>query len=58
VLTNPAFSCSLIPAAPLPAGTGWLTMTVKLKVRDELRNVSSEGIHADVRLLPQGSCGY
>ena len=58
VLTNPQFNCSMIPAAPLPAGTGWLTMSVKLKVRDELGNVSAEASHNDVRLLPQGSCGY
>ena len=58
VLTNPTFNCSMIPAAPLPAGTGWLSMVVKLKVRDELGNVSAEAGHGDVRLLPQGSCGY
>ena len=58
VLSNPAFNCTMIPAAPLPAGTGWLTMVVKLKVRDELGNVSSEASHTDVRLLPQGNCGY
>ncbi len=58
VLDKPAFDCSLIPPAPLPAGTGWLTMAVSLKVRDELGNVSAAATHGDVRILPQGSCGY
>jgi hypothetical protein len=58
ILTDPAFDCSMIPAAPLPAGAQWLTMTVKLKVRDEAGNVSEEATNTGVRLLPQGSCGY
>jgi hypothetical protein len=33
-------------------------MVVKLKVRDELGNVSEAASHGDVRLLPQGACGY
>jgi hypothetical protein len=58
VLTNPAFDCSMIPPAPFPAGTTFLTMVVRLKVHDELGNVSEEVSHDDIRLLPQGSCGY
>jgi hypothetical protein len=58
VLTNPAFDCTMIPPGPFPAGTSALTMVVKLKVHDELGNVSAEVSHSDIRLLPQGSCGY
>jgi hypothetical protein len=58
VLTNPTVSCSLLPAPPLPAGTSWLPMTVKLKIRDNQGNVSAEAVNAGVRLFPQGVCGY
>jgi hypothetical protein len=59
VLTNPPFNCALIPPGPLPAGGNpWLTMTVTLKVHDNLGNVSALVTDAGVRLLPQGACGY
>jgi hypothetical protein len=58
VLTNPPFDCTMIPAGPFQEGATSLSMTVKLKVHDELGNVSAEEMDADIRLLPQGSCGY
>jgi trimeric autotransporter adhesin len=58
VLANPAFSCSLLPPAPLPSGATSLSMAVKLVVRDSAGNVSAEAVHNDVRVLPQGACGY
>jgi hypothetical protein len=57
MLTNPPFSCNLLPSAPTPAGAS-LSMTVKLVVHDSLGNVSAESVHTDIRLLPQGACGY
>jgi hypothetical protein len=58
VLATPAFSCSLLPPAPLPSGASSLTMSVKLVVHDSAGNVSAEAVHNDIRLLPQGACGY
>jgi hypothetical protein len=58
VLTNPAVNCGFLPPPPLPAGSSWLPMTVKLKVRDNEGNVSAEAVNTGVRLLPQGVCGY
>jgi hypothetical protein len=58
IFSSPPFDCSMLPAPPLPSGTGWFAMVVKLKVRDELGNVSEAASHGDVRLLPQGACGY
>jgi hypothetical protein len=57
VLTMPSVDCSLVPPPPLPA-VGWLTMIVTLKVHDDLGNVSAEVAHKDVRLLPEGVCGF
>jgi hypothetical protein len=58
MLSMPAFNCGLIPPAPLPEGVQWLTMTVTLIVHDNQGNVSSEAVNNDVRLFPNGSCGY
>jgi hypothetical protein len=33
-------------------------MTVKLKVHDNLGNVSAEAVDSGVRLFPQGVCGF
>ena len=57
VLATPSFSCSMLPPPPLPA-TGFLTMTVTLKIHDDAGDVSPVASNAAVRLLPQGSCGY
>jgi hypothetical protein len=57
VLASPSFSCSMLPPAPLPA-TGFVTMTVTLKIRDDGGNVSEAASNTAIRLLPQGSCGY
>jgi hypothetical protein len=57
VLASPRVDCSLLPPT-LPAGTSWFTMIVTLTIRDELGNVSAEAVNKDVRLLPQGSCGF
>jgi hypothetical protein len=56
-LATPSFSCSMLPPAPLPA-TGFVTMTVTLKIHDDAGDVSAAASNGSVRLLPQGSCGY
>jgi hypothetical protein len=58
ILANPAVSCVLLPPAPLPEGVQWLTMTVTLRVRDDLGNISAEAVNDGVRLIPRGACGY
>lgn len=57
ILASPSFSCSMLPAPPLPP-TGFLPMTVTLKIHDDAGNVSAVATNASIRLLPQGSCGY
>jgi hypothetical protein len=47
----------MLPPAPLPA-TGFVTMTVTLKIHDDAGDVSAAASNGSVRLLPQGSCGY
>ncbi len=54
----PSINCSLLPSPPLPSGSQWLTMIVTLKIHDSLGNVSAVSTHNDVRLLPQGACGF
>ncbi len=56
-LTMPAFSCSLMPAPPFPAGSSNFTMTVTLTIHDNLGNVAS-ATDSGIRLLPQGTCGF
>ncbi len=58
ILQNPTAACALLPTPPLASGAESLVMTVRLKVRDNLGNVSAEAVNPDVRLLPHGSCGY
>jgi hypothetical protein len=58
VLTKPAVDCSLLPPPPLPAGTTWFTLTVKLTIHDSLGNVSAEAVNNGVRLFPNGTCGF
>jgi hypothetical protein len=58
VLTMPAVNCNLLPPPPLPPGNPWFTMIVKLKISDNLGNVSPEVVNPGVRLLPQGACGF
>jgi hypothetical protein len=58
VLTMPAVNCNLLPPPPLPPGNPWFTLIVKLKISDNLRNVSPEVVNPGVRLLPQGACGF
>jgi hypothetical protein len=58
VLTMPAVDCSLVPPPPMPAGRSWFTMVVKLKIHDNLGNVSAEAVNNDVRLIPVGVCGF
>jgi hypothetical protein len=56
-LTMPAFSCSLLPPPPFPAGNQNFTMIVTLTIHDSLGNVAS-ATDSGVRLLPQGTCGF
>jgi hypothetical protein len=58
VLTLPHISCALIPPPPLPSDKQWFTMTVTLKVHDDLGNVSAVATNSDVRLIPNGACGF
>ena len=60
VLSMPAVNCSLVPAPPLPPAPAnqWLPMIVTLKVHDNLGNVSAVATNRDVRLFPQGVCGF
>jgi hypothetical protein len=58
VLRMPDVNCTFLPPPPLPPDTRWLTMTVRLKIHDDLGNVSAEAVNSGVRLMPQGSCGY
>jgi hypothetical protein len=58
VLTMPAVDCSIVPSPPFPAGVTWFALTVKLKVHDNLGNVSAEAVDSGVRLFPQGVCGF
>jgi trimeric autotransporter adhesin len=60
VLSMPAVNCTLIPPPPLPPAPAnqWLPMTVTLKVHDNLGNVSAVATDRDVRLFPQGVCGF
>ena len=58
ILTIPRVSCALIPPPPLPADKQWFTMTVTLKIHDDLGNVSAAAINSDVRLIPKGACGF
>jgi hypothetical protein len=57
VFANPPFNCGMLPPPPLPA-TGFLAMTVTLKIHDDAGNVSAVAANNQIRLLPQGSCGY
>jgi hypothetical protein len=58
VLSTPVVDCSFLPAPPLPTGATWFNMTVKLKVHDDLGNVSDETTDPNVRIFPNGTCGY
>jgi hypothetical protein len=61
VLANPAVDCSVIPAPPFPPAPAdqWFTMTVTLRIRDSLGNVSELASDRIVRLIPlSGACGF
>ena len=47
-----------MPSPPLPPGVSWFTMSVTLEIHDNLGNVSAEVTNGDIRLLPQGVCGF
>ena len=57
-LTRPGVNCGLMPSPPLPPGVSWFTMSVTLEIHDNLGNVSAEVTNGDIRLLPQGVCGF
>jgi hypothetical protein len=58
VLTLPAMDCSLLPPPPLPTGDLWFTITITLRIHDDLGNVSAVLTQNGARILPQGACGY
>jgi hypothetical protein len=58
VLTMPSVDCSLLPPPPLPPGNPWFLMTVTLTIHDDQGNVSALARNNNVRLLPQGVCGF
>jgi hypothetical protein len=58
ILTMPTVDCSIVPPAPFPPGTTWLTMAVTLVVHDNMGHVSAPTIHTGTRLFPQGTCGF
>lgn len=58
VLTMPLFTCNMLPPPPFPSGVSWFSMTITLKVRDDMGNVSGQAVNQFVRLLPQGACGF
>jgi hypothetical protein len=57
-LVNPSASCALLPPPPLPAGTTSVPLTVTLRIRDNLGNISAVATDTGARVLPQGACGY
>ena len=57
VLAMPAVNCSLIPSPPAPASQ-FFSMVVTLVVHDNLGNVSQPATDRQVRLFPQGVCGF
>jgi len=58
ILTMPAINCWTLPATPPPPDKPWFTMTVSLKIHDDLGNVSAVTTVNDVRLIPKGACGF
>ena len=60
VLSMPAVNCGLIPAPPLPPAPAsqFFSMVVTLVVHDNLGNVSQPATDRQVRLFPQGVCGF
>lgn len=58
VLALPAVNCSIMPAAPFPAGTSWFPFTVTLRVRDSQGNASAVVTDNGARLFPNGTCGF
>ena len=58
VLTMPNVNCSILPPPPLPPDKTWFTMTVTLKIHDDLGNVSAVATDDGVRLFPKGTCGF
>jgi len=57
LLTMPAINCSLVPSPPLPPDTSWFKMSVTLKIHDDVGN-TAEATNSNVRLFPQGACGF
>ena len=58
ILENPAASCAFMPPPPLPAGATSFPLTVTLRVRDSLGNVSAVKVDSGARLIPGGMCGF
>ena len=60
VLSMPAVNCSVIPAPPFPPAPAnqYFSMVVTLVVHDNLGNVSPPATDRQIRLFPQGVCGF
>jgi hypothetical protein len=57
---SPTFpGCGFFPApSTVPAGTTFLQMEVRLKVRDAAGNTSVVMVDANVKVLPNQQCGF
>jgi len=58
VLDLPAASCGFIPAPPLGSGLTSFPLTVTLRIRDSLGNVSAVESYDGARVIPNGFCGF
>jgi hypothetical protein len=58
ILSMPGASCGLLPPPPLPAGSTSLPLTVTLRIRDSLGNVSDVATDSGARIIPQSACGF
>ena len=59
-LKDPDVDCSFLPSPPLPAAPAdqFFKLTVTLRVRDSLGNVSAVATNPNARVFPSGVCGF
>ena len=58
VLNLPVANCGFLPPPPLPEGQSSYRLTVTLRNRDSLGNVSAVASDDGARVLPNGLCGF